>query len=160
MSRADVRRTIVTFLQPVSRLNVIYPTFPRFNPAQAFVPSPGAKSGAVAVLFIASETETREAFGGWKRNDYECQLHVFHRSIEAVADDAMAHFDALMDEIKDQLRSDHNFGDATVVWLGAESSEVGVPDISTRYSEPMLDGQILQTEGVVEFKVFQQIQTV
>ena len=70
--------------------------------------------------------------------------------------DVMADFDTLIDNIKERLRSNHNFGDESgnLVWQGAE------PIITARYGEPAT----AEGEGAtdifaeLEFDVTQMVQ--
>ena len=67
----------------------------------------------------------------------------------------MADFDTLIDNIKERLRSDHNFGDESgvLVWQGAE------PVISARYGEPATsDEGATEIFAELEFAVTEMIQ--
>jgi hypothetical protein len=68
---------------------------------------------------------------------------------------AMTDFDTLVDNIKERLRSDHNFGDTTgnLVWQGAE------PIIRARYGEPATSNEgATETYAELEFDVTEMIQ--
>ena len=119
----------------------------------------GQMSRAAAVIFIASERETRLAIGGatngWKRVDFQVVLQIFHHSLQNNAEDAMADFDTLIDNIKNTLRASHNFGDSTQVnvWQGAE------PVIDCIYGEPTTsDNGATETFAEIRFDVTQMIQ--
>jgi len=116
-------------------------------------------SRSAVVIFIQGERETRLAIGGatngWKRVDYTVVLQVFHHSLQNLAENAMADFDTLIDNIKTTLRADHRFGDTTgnYVWQGAE------PEIDTFYGEPVTsDNGATETWAEIRFDVTQMIQ--
>jgi hypothetical protein len=157
--RTGVRATIYSFLSSpqITNLNQIFVSFPKridFNVNT----TPGSDSRAAAVIFIASETESRIAIGGAtngiKRVDYTIILQIYQHSFVRNAEDAMTDFDTLIDAIKTRLRSDHRFGDAngTLVWQGAE------PRITTRYGEPSTAEEgLTETYAEVEFEVTEMI---
>ena len=67
----------------------------------------------------------------------------------------MANFDIVIDNLKQKLRSDHNFGDpsGTLVWQGAE------PMIDAVYGEPISQkGTSTETWASLRFVVTQMIQ--
>jgi hypothetical protein len=67
----------------------------------------------------------------------------------------MSDFDILIDNIKERLRSDHNFGDSTgvLVWQGAE------PVIIGRYGEPSTAKEgATDIFAELEFEVTEMIQ--
>jgi hypothetical protein len=67
----------------------------------------------------------------------------------------MSDFDILVDNIKERLRSDHNFGDSTgvLVWQGAE------PVIIGRYGEPATSNEgATDIFAELEFDVTEMIQ--
>lgn len=157
--RTGVRATIYSFLSvpQITNLNQIFISFPKridFNVNA----TPGSSTRAAAVIFIASETESRIAIGGAtngvKRVDYTIILQIYQHSFERNAEAAMTSFDTLIDAIKTRLRSDHRFGDAngTLVWQGAE------PRITTRYGEPSTAQEgMTETYAEVEFEVTEMI---
>jgi hypothetical protein len=157
--RTGVRATIYSFLSvpQITNLNQIFTSFPKridFNVNS----TPGSSTRAAAVIFIASETESRIAIGGAtngiKRVDYTIILQIYQHSFERNAEAAMTSFDTLIDAIKTRLRSDHRFGDTngTLVWQGAE------PRITTRYGEPSTAEEgMTETYAEVEFEVTEMI---
>lgn len=157
--RTGVRATLYTFLTsvPITNLNQVFTSFPKridFNVNT----TPGSNSRAAAIIFIASETESRIAIGGAtngiKRVDYTIILQIYQHSFERNAETAMTSFDTLIDNIKTRLRSDHRFGDTngTLVWQGAE------PRIATRYGEPSTAEEgMTETYAEVEFEVTEMI---
>lgn len=159
-SRSAARKTLAAWLEDagIPGLNKVHLTFPkRMNFQEGSIA--GQMSRAQAVIFIASEQESRLAIGGahngWKRVDYTVIVQVYHHSLHRNAEDAMADFDDLIDAIKERLRSDHNFGDVSgvLVWQGAE------PDITSRFGEPSItEGTAVETFAEVEFAVTQMIQ--
>ena len=124
---------------------------------------PSQRNRCAAVVFIESETETRIGLGGYtaagaatgiKKVDYSVAIQLFHHSLENNAEDAMADFDNVIDNLKNRLRSDHQFGDKSgvLVWQAAE------PVINTSYGEPMSsNGTATETWAVVRFDVTQVI---
>jgi len=157
--RTGVRATIYSFLSSpqITNLNQIFTSFPKridFNVNA----TAGSASRAAAIIFIASERESRIAIGGAtngiKRVDYTIILQIYQHSFVRNAEDAMTSFDTLIDAIKTRLRSNHRFGDTngTLVWQGAE------PAITTRYGEPSsAEEGMTETYAEVEFEVTEMI---
>ena len=160
VGRKEARDTIATFIQPpiVDGINQVFTSFPkRINFEVNSLPS--QKNRCAAVVFIESEQETRLAIGGAhngvKKVDYQVAIQLFHHSMELNAEDAMDDFDQVIDNLKDRLRSDHQFGDPSgvLVWQAAE------PVITTSYGEPLsTNGTATETWAVVRFDVTQMIQ--
>jgi len=158
--RADVRATLFNYLKTagVEQLNQVFTSFPKRINYQVNA-KPGQLSRAAAVIFIQSEREKRIAIGGahngWKQVDYTVILQIFHHSVQNNAEDSMADFDTLIDNIKATLRADHRFGDTTgnLVWQGAE------PAIDTLYGEPVTsDNGATDTFAEIRFDVTEMIQ--
>jgi len=158
--RVGVRATLASFLvtPQIVTLNQVFTTFPKRINFQTNSIA-GQLSRAAVVVFIQSENETRLAIGGatngWKRVDYSIVLQVFHHSLQRNAEDAMADFDTLVDNIKTRLRSDHRFGDSTgtLVWQGAE------PIINATYGEPSTVAEgATETYAEIQFDVTEMIQ--
>ncbi len=91
--RTGVRATIYSFLSSpqITNLNQIFVSFPKridFNVNT----TAGSDSRAAAVIFIASETESRIAIGGStngiKRIDYTIILQIYQHSFVRNAEDA------------------------------------------------------------------------
>jgi len=158
--RANLRSTLYSYLvgAAIPTLNQVFTSFPKRINFQVNATA-GQMSRAAAVIFIQSERETRLAIGGatngWKRIDYTVVLQVFHHSMQNNAEDAMADFDTLVDNIKGTLRASHNFGDSSQVnvWQGAE------PAIDCLYGEPVTsDNGATETFAEIRFDVTQMIQ--
>jgi len=158
--RANLRATLNSYLvgAAIPTLNQVFTSFPKRINFQVNATA-GQMSRAAAVIFIQSERETRLAIGGatngWKRVDYTVVLQVFHHSLQNNAEDAMADFDTLVDNIKGTLRASHNFGDSSQVnvWQGAE------PAIDCLYGEPVTsDNGATETFAEIRFDVTQMIQ--
>lgn len=158
--RTGVRATLAQFLtrQPVPTLNQVFTSFPKRINFQVNS-QPGQLTRSACVIFIASETENRLAIGGatngWKRVDYTVILQIYSHSMHRNAEAVMTDFDTLIDNIKERLRSDHNFGDPTgvLVWQGAE------PIINARYGEPATsDEGATEIFAELEFVVTEMIQ--
>jgi hypothetical protein len=158
--RTGVRATLYNFLltPQIATLNQVFTSFPKNINFQVNA-SAGQMSRAAAVIFIASERESRIAVGGatngWKRVDYTIILQVYHHSLQPQSQDAMTDFDTLIDNIKTRLRSDHRFGDTngTLVWQGAE------PAINVRYGEPSTNKEgATDTFAEIEFDATEMIQ--
>jgi len=158
--RAGVRSTLYTYLKNASipTLNQIFTSFPKRINYQVNSTA-GQLSRSAIVIFIQSEREKRIAIGGatngWKQVDFTVVLQVFHHSVQRDAEDAMADFDTLIDNIKATLRADHRFGDTTgnLVWQGAE------PAIDCLYGEPVTsDNGATETFAELRFDVTEMIQ--
>jgi len=158
--RADVRATLFNYLKTagIDQLNQVFTSFPKRINYQVNA-KPGQLSRAAALIFIQSEREKRIAIGGahsgWKQVDYTVVLQIFHHSVQNNAEDSMADFDTLIDNIKATLRADHRFGDTTgnLVWQGAE------PAIDTLYGEPVTsDNGATDTFAEIRFDVTEMIQ--
>jgi hypothetical protein len=159
MSRAQVRSQLSSFLQQatIEGLNQIFASFPnRIQFEKNAIP--GQKSRAVAVVFIESENEERIALGGAtsgkKRIDYQIAVQIYHHSMWDDATKTMDDFDAVIDGVKDWLRSDHRFGDDTgqLIWQGAE------PAISVSYGVPKkVNSAATETWAAIRFTVTQMI---
>ena len=158
--RANLRATLNSYLvgAAIPTLNQVFTSFPKRINFQVNATA-GQMSRAAAVIFIQSERETRLAIGGatngWKRVDYTVVLQIFHHSLQNNAEDAMADFDTLVDNIKGTLRASHNFGDSSQVnvWQGAE------PAIDCLYGEPVTsDNGATETFAEIRFDVTQMIQ--
>ena len=158
--RTGVRATLYTYLKNanISTLNQIFTSFPKRINYQVNSTA-GQLSRSAVVIFIQNEREKRIAIGGatngWKQVDFTVVLQIFHHSMQRDAEDAMADFDTLVDNIKATLRADHRFGDTTgnLVWQGAE------PAIDTLYGEPITsDNGATETFAEIRFDVTEMIQ--
>lgn len=158
--RTGVRNTLAAFLAnpPIPTLNQVFTSFPKRINFQVNS-QPGQQTRSACVIFIASETENRLAIGGatngWKRVDYTVILQIYAHSLHRNSEDVMTDFDTLIDNIKERLRSDHNFGDETgvLVWQGAE------PIINGRYGEPATSNEgATEIFAELEFAVTEMIQ--
>ena len=167
VGRAQVRQTLYNFINPpqVAGINQVFTSLPKRIDFQVNA-LPSQQSRVAAVIFIESETETRVALGGfngadngihagWKRIDYTVVIQLFQHSLARTAEQAMDDFDSVIDNLKQQLRSNHTLGDptGTLVWQGAE------PVIDVAYGEPMSQkGTATETWASVRFMITQMIQ--
>lgn len=160
VGRKQARDTIATFITPpnVDGINQVFTSFPKRIDFQVNA-LPSDVSRCAAVVFIESERETRLAIGGAysgvKKVDYQIAIQLFHHSMQRYPEDAMNDFDVVIDNLKDKLRSDHQFGDTSgvLVWQAAE------PEITTSYGEPLSsNGGSTETWAVIRFDVTQMIQ--
>jgi len=158
--RSGVRSTLSSFIAnpPIETLNQVFTSFPKRINFQVNA-LPGQMTRSAVVVFIAAERENRLAIGGatngWKRVDYTVILQVYAHSLYPNSEDVMTDFDTLIDNIKERLRSDHNFGDTTgnLVWQGAE------PVINGRYGEPATNNEgATDIFAELEFDVTEMIQ--
>lgn len=158
--RTGVRATLAAFISnpPIPTLNQVFTSFPKRINYQVNS-QPGQLTRSAVVVFIAAERENRLAIGGatngWKRVDYTVILQVYTHSLHRDAEDVMTDFDTLIDNIKERLRSDHNFGDTTgvLVWQGAE------PVINARYGEVSTSNEgASEVFAEIEFDVTEMIQ--
>ena len=162
MSRASVRAAVTTFFQPtaVTGLNRVYSSMPKRIPGTDFRygQAAGTKSGAVGLVQIVAENEERIAIGGAtsgkKWVHYTVELQVYCHSIEMHAEDAMAFFDSVIDDVKATLRSDRWLNDYPVIFEAGERSLVGI------YGEPkvLADGAS-EIWGAVQFEVSEVLTT-
>ena len=162
MSRASVRAAVTTFFQPtaVAGLNKVYSSMPKRIPGTDFRygQAAGTKSGAVGLVQIVAENEERIAIGGAtsgkKWVHYTVELQVYCHSIEMHAEDAMAFFDSVIDDVKATLRSDRWLNDYPVIFEAGERSLVGI------YGEPkvLADGAS-EIWGAVQFEVSEVLTT-
>lgn len=158
--RQAVRAQLSQFLvnPPIVGLNQVWTSFPKIINYEVNA-LPGQMTRCAAVVFIASEYETRLAIGGahsgWKRVDYDVIIQLFCVSFSREAQISMDEFDVIVDNIKERLRSDHNFGDPSgnLVWQGAE------PVIQGRYGEPNTEKDgVVEMFAEIQFPVTQMIQ--
>ena len=158
--RSGVRSTLSAFIAnpPIETLNQVFTSFPKRINFQVNA-LPGQMTRSAVVVFIAAERENRLAIGGatngWKRVDYTVIVQIFCISFHREAEDVMTDFDTIVDNIKERLRSDHNFGDPTgnLVWQGAE------PVIQARYGEPSTEKEgVTEIFAEIQFPVTQMIQ--
>jgi hypothetical protein len=158
--RVGVRDTLAQFIKnpPIENLTQVFVSFPKRINFQINA-QPGQMTRSACVVFIAQERENRLAIGGatngWKRVDYTVILQLYVHSLHSESQDAMADFDILIDNIKERLRSNHNFGDSTgvLVWQGAE------PVIIGRYGEPATSKEgATDIFAELEFEVTEMIQ--
>lgn len=160
VGRKEVRSTLAEFIAPpaVDGINQVFTSFPKRINFQVNS-LPGQSNRTAAVIFIESERENRLGIGGAtsgiKRVDYTVVIQVFHHSLENDPQDAMNDFDKMIDNLKEKLRSDHQFGDPSgvLVWQGAE------PVIDVSYGEPLsTNGNSTETWASLRFDVTQMIQ--
>ena len=158
--RQAVRAQLADFIfnPPIENLNQIHTSFPKIINYEVNA-LPGQMTRTAVVIYIADEYETRLAIGGshsgWKRVDYTVILQIFCVSFHREAQLAMNDFDIVVDNIKERLRSDHNFGDESgvLVWQGAE------PVIIGRYGEPATNQEgATDIFAELEFDVTEMIQ--
>jgi hypothetical protein len=163
MSRAQVRSAVATWIADaaITNLNQVFASHPkRINFEQNA--TAGQATRAAGMVFIAGETEQRIAIGGasngWKRVDYAVEFQVYCHSMQSYAQDAMNDFDAIIDAIKDRVRSGgHRLGepDGNIIWQVGE----GTKQITVSYGEPKTnDGGATEIWAAVEFEVTQMIQ--
>ena len=161
MSRSEVRQAVGTYIANagVSNLNQVFTSHPkRINFEQNA--AVGSATRAAGLVFIQGETEERVAVGGaysgWKRIDYDVMFQVFVHSMQNYSQDAMDDFDAIIDGIKNALRTGgHRLGmsDGNVIWQAAE------PGITVQYGEPKTnDGGATEIWAGIEFTVTQMVQ--
>ena len=164
MSRATVRAALKEFLAPptVDGLNTVFGTPPKTLMDHTYTEGqpPGTASGAVGALFIEGQEDTPSATdgaGGFRMTTYQAQVQVFHMSIEPDADDAMAHFDHVIDGLVDRLRADPSLGTGTGGPIGSGQILSGAYEhLSVQFGEPEEAGETggaIATWAVVRFPV-------
>ena len=158
--RSAVRATLSEFIAnpPIENVNQVFTSFPK-NINYEVNAQAGQMTRSAVVVYIADEYENRLAIGGatngWKRVDYTVILQIFCISFHRDSLLVMSDFDTVVDNIKERLRSDHNFGDTSgnLVWQGAE------PVIQARYGEPSTEKEgITEIFAEIQFPVTQMIQ--
>jgi len=158
--RAAVRAALASFIAPpnIVGINQTFRSFPKLIDWSVNA-LPGRDYLSAVCIHIESEDETRLAIGGStngiKRVDYDAAIQVFFHALFGEVEDAMDNFDVLIDNIKDLLRSDHQFGDPSgnLVWQGAE------PSIRVSYGVPEVDDDgVIDIWAVIRFPVTQMIQ--
>jgi hypothetical protein len=162
MSRATVRAAIAAYFAPpaVVGLNRVYTSMPKRVEGPNFrdMQPAGTYSGAVAIINIESESETRRSIGGehsgWKRVSYTVALDIYSHSIHRRSEDAMADFDTVIDGVKAHLRSNRRLEDYPQIF------EAGEIFLDGDYGEPkVLQDGSTEIWGTVRFEVSEFIQT-
>ena len=155
-----VKQALINFINTpnVLGLNQTFRAFPKFIDWQVNS-LPGQQYLTAAVVHIESDDETRLAIGGAtsgiKRVDYQLAIQIFFHALYGEAEDAQDAFEDLIENLKELLRSDHQFGDpsGTLVWQGAE------PVIRSSYGVPELDNDgVIDIWAIVRFPVTQMIE--
>lgn len=134
-ARADVRDGIATYFGgqylPDARCYREGPLLPYgLATLRAYVPkrendadytvglAPGRAMGAYAVVYLAETNERREAFGGptsgWRHRIYAVTLHLYHLATKALAEDAQADVDELLEAAVALIHADRTLGDAVM----------------------------------------------
>ena len=162
MSRASVREAVVNYFQPPRAigLNKVFPSMPKRIEGYWFrygQPS-GVASGAVGIVQLVGENEERIAIGGEhsgkKRVRYDVQLELYQHSVQRNAEDAMADFDALVDNVKAALRADRRLGDYPIIFEAGEQYLLG------EYGEPKVLGDgSTEIWGAIRFEVSEVLDT-
>jgi hypothetical protein len=97
----------------------------------------GRAMGAYAVVHLGDTVERRVAIGGatsgWKHRAYQVTLHVYHLAMTALAEDAQADLDLLLEQITALVHGDRTLGGAV---LQAGESPAG---IRTTLRQPAYD---------------------
>jgi hypothetical protein len=164
ISRAEVRSALATFFSPpaVAGLNKVYRAEPKVIQGQDFFAgaATGVGTGAVGVVHIEKESESRRALGGAtsgkKRIDYEVAMILRFRSDLTSGTAAMDAYDTMVENFKVKLRSDRTIGSG-VVFSAGEAGEQGGPDIEIISDLPVKEGQVVHIWTACRFKVVQWI---
>lgn len=146
MSRATVRQTIATYLEPstsnLPMLGNVYPHPAKFTPEGDFFQGqdPGHNTGAVIFIYIGRQEERRAALGGphngRKVVEYDVVLDCFIRSMAAQSQDAGADSDTFLDALVEYIRADRNAGNPNVVFQWGEGMYPGGVDIEVQALYP------------------------
>lgn len=137
MSRTTMRQALATWLAPpaVGGVNRVYTAFPTAM-SGFYGSAPGSSAGAVLVVHLADESETRITIGGphsgRKRVDYSVELHLYFVSITPTTVDggdpgemAADALDTIVGNLKDRIRADRQAGTGYpngAVWQWGESN--------------------------------------
>lgn len=162
MSRATVRAAIVQWFQVpnVPGLNKVYEDAQKLTSgASPFNETVGATGGAVGWVHIMSEYEERIAMGGatggYKRIIYTINLSVSHYTTAMSTDSGTDMFDALIENMKERLRSDRTLGTGgSPIFQAGEGTTLGGPDVRIRYEPPVTVGNdMVRRNANFEFTV-------
>lgn len=161
MSRQLVRQAVSEFFAPpaVPGLNRVFTAMPKRveGPWFRYGQPAGTLSGAIGVVHILSEREERIGIGGAhsgkKWVHYTVEIQVFQHSVQRHSEDAMTDFDAVIDAVKDKLRSDRQLNNALVF-------ESGERLLDGDYGDPkVLQDGSTEIWGAVRFEVSEVLTT-
>jgi hypothetical protein len=152
--RRQVREAICRWLRAgdIPNLDRVHATYPR----RLDFGYPGVgPHRAQAVVFLTAESEVRLALGGphsgKKRIIYSVDLELYHHSVAREPGEAMDHFDQMIDQLKDQIRADHQFGDDTGTVFQAAEGPYG---IQIAYERPaQVNSEAIETWARLSFQV-------
>jgi hypothetical protein len=156
MSRSTVRAAVAAFLSPASVPGVmtVYTSLPKRIDATALRPkgNPGLQTGCAATIWIESEREQRTSLGGSvsgkKRIQYVIAYDLFTHSMWTHAEQAMADFDTIVENVKSRIRADRTLGTGGVLFQAGENQLEG------SYGEPkVIQGGATEIWGRITFDV-------
>lgn len=159
MGRAAVRKAVAEWLgtSAIPNLGTVLRARPKEIDPSLFKLSFGQSSGAVIVVHLPDDNETRAAMGGKssgeKFDDHVVTLEIFFQSTKANAMDAQDDHDALIDGIKARLREDRNLGNAKVVWQAPDKTGYRFQMV-----QPVLGAQTVQIAAYLTFIAKEYVQ--
>lgn len=160
MGMATVRATLLTFFQSIPQIQKVYKDSPWFLDGKEWPIEVGTNFAAVGFLHLARSNERRIAVGrtGPKRVDYDVDFlfhYQWHPAGGAGREDWVDELDALIDEIKDRIRSDQNAGNPAVVFQMGEDQQQ--PDLQVEQDLPKMNGTTVYVLCRIEFHVLEII---
>jgi hypothetical protein len=159
MSRAAIRSAVTAWFAPpaVAGLSTVHRARPKLVPAADFHLGDGNGSGAVAMVHLPNDVETRKAAGGAhdgeKFNVHDVAVEIEFQSTKPDALDAYDDHDAIMDAFVARIRADRTLGAPGVVWQAGE----GGTGIRVELAEPVTAGQVLKINAVVRFEAWEYV---
>lgn len=179
MSRASVRAGICTYLggpQVTGQqyyqgsslaaygLGTLFRSPPKTIPGSLFdPPGNGLQSGAVMVVHVLHQSETRASVGGphggQKRRQYDVTVNVFHRSRAAHSEQAQDDLDALLDATTALIQADRTLGGCC--WQAGETGALGGSGgLAIALGEPNTTDQgVTETFAAVSFQAIEYLNT-
>lgn len=162
MGRASVRAQIASYFSPANvgaTLSTTYRSRPKTIPGQAFNLAANGGSGAVLIVYLTDDEETRLTMGppnaAQKFNKHNVALEVRFQSVKADAQVAQDDHDALIDAIMIQFRKDRTLGSTSGVpiWQAGEGPE-GIKFVP---SEPKVSKEAFIANGVIRFQAWEDV---
>jgi len=161
MGRASVRAAIAAYFTPASLagLTTTYAAPPKEIPAQAFGLSAGSGSGAVLIVHLTDEDESRIALGGahdgGKFDTHHIAIELMFQSVKSDAIAAQADHDALIDAFMTLFRADRTLGTGGVPIFQAGEDSAG---IKTMVVQPVLGKQNVILNSVIRFNALEFVE--
>lgn len=168
MGRAAVRTAMQSYFSGASIYGVgkVYRARRKNIPGPAYDTDATGGSGAVVIIHLTNDRETRKALGGvagGKKTDvHSVTLEVRFKSLKPDAEEAQDDHDAVMDGIVAAIRADRTLGcgydpatnqPSGPIWQAGEGSA----GIRVSMGEPAEDGQVIKIMARVVFEVWEWV---